>query len=123
MKTLLKLGRENKQFTTRYVSELLKIDQALISKFESGKRNPTHPQLVQLCNLYQIDSKELEILWLKNKILSAVKEYDFGVTALKAAVSEFADEIVAATPETNAASIQKLMNDMESLKAMLSQNK
>ncbi len=123
MKSLLKTGRENKQLTTREVSERLKIDQALISKFESGKRNPTHEQLLQLCKLFEIDSKQLEILWLKNKILEIISAYDFGPDALKAAALSFESEPQIVTPEINAASIQKLMTDMESLKAMIAQKK
>ncbi len=123
MKSLLKTGRENKQLTTREVSERLKIDQALISKFESGKRNPTHEQLLQLCKLFEIDSKQLEILWLKNKILEIISEYDFGPEALQAASLSLQSEPEIITPEINAASIQKLMTDMESLKAMLAQKK
>ena len=41
MKTLLKNAREQKGLKTREVAQLLGIDQALISKFESGTRKPT----------------------------------------------------------------------------------
>ena len=40
MKTLLKNAREEKGLKTREVAQLLGIDQALISKFESGSRKP-----------------------------------------------------------------------------------
>ena len=38
MKLLLKNAREKKNLKTREVAQLLGIDQALISKFESGAR-------------------------------------------------------------------------------------
>jgi transcriptional regulator with XRE-family HTH domain len=39
LKTLLKNAREQKQLKTRELAQLLGIDQALISKFESRSRN------------------------------------------------------------------------------------
>ena len=48
MKNLLKEAREIKGFKTREVAQLLGIDQALISKFESGSRKPTKDQVIKL---------------------------------------------------------------------------
>jgi transcriptional regulator with XRE-family HTH domain len=45
MKTLLKEARELKGLKTREVAQLVGIDQALISKFESGNRRPTKEQV------------------------------------------------------------------------------
>ena len=123
MKTLLKNGRESKGFTTREVSNRLKIDQALISKFESGTRNPTHSQILQLGELYTLDIRQLEIIWLKTRILDFAKKYDFALEALKAAENELSGESVATDPQITAASIQKLMDDMESLKSILAGKK
>lgn len=121
MKSLLKSGREAKGLKTREVSELLKIDQALISKFENGQRNPTFSQLLKLGQLYEIDIPSLEIAWLKNRILDTVKDYDFALSALKAAEQELSG--TTAEPEIAAASIQKLMDDMEALKSILATKK
>ena len=55
MKTLLKNARAQKGLKTREVAQLLKIDQALISKFESGTRNPTREQVIKLASLLEID--------------------------------------------------------------------
>lgn len=121
MKTLLRMGRETQGFKTREVAALLKIDPALISKFESGHRNPTYPQLLQLGELYKIDLQELKIAWLKNRILETVRPFDFALPALKAAENELGG--TSAETEVAAASIQKLMDDMDSLKSLLSRNK
>ena len=50
MKALLKNAREQKGLKTREVAQLLGIDQALISKFESGSRKPTREQVIKLAN-------------------------------------------------------------------------
>ena len=47
MKMLLKNARELKGLKTREVAQLLGIDQALISKFESGTRKPTRDQVIK----------------------------------------------------------------------------
>jgi len=119
MKTLLKQAREKKGLTTRQVSEMLQIDQALISKFENGLRRPTKGQLLALSNLLEIDHETLAVAWLKEKILEIAEESEFGLKALQAAVKE----ISAGLPETPADQFQKLFNEMESLKAMLSGEK
>ncbi len=48
MHQMLKIAREQKGLKTREVAQLLGIDQALISKFETGNRKPTRDQLVKL---------------------------------------------------------------------------
>ena len=48
MKSLLKNAREQKGLKTRELAQLSGIDQALISKFESGARKPTKDQIVKL---------------------------------------------------------------------------
>ncbi|HEX8563441.1 MAG TPA: helix-turn-helix transcriptional regulator [Flavobacterium sp.] len=123
MKNLLKNGRNAKGLTTREVAIKLKIDQALISKFESGTRNPTHAQLLQIGELYELDVNELELLWLTDRIIHTVKGYGFALEAIKAAEKKLSGETAQAEPQLTAASIQKLMDDMESLKSILSGKK
>jgi transcriptional regulator with XRE-family HTH domain len=48
MKSLLKNARNVKGLLTCEVANLLRIDQALISKFKSGKRIPTSEQIKAL---------------------------------------------------------------------------
>jgi transcriptional regulator with XRE-family HTH domain len=67
MKTLLKNARELKGLKTREVAQLLGIDQALISKFESGTRKPTREQVVKLASLLEIDLETIMVVWLKEK--------------------------------------------------------
>lgn len=82
MKTLLKNARIAKKMMVREVAASLNIDQALISKFESGKRIPTSDQIVLLAKALSIDVNELMTLWLKEKIFAEVKDYTMASNAL-----------------------------------------
>lgn len=112
MKNLLKSAREQNGLTMRKVSEQLKIDQALLSKFESGQRHPTKIQIAKLAELYQIDLETLMLLWLKEKILREIKDEPLALKALKAAESELSPE---AKPQSNDP-LQKLLDEMDALK-------
>ena len=69
MKNLLKEAREIKGFKTREVAQLLGIDQALISKFESGSRKPTKDQVIKLASLLEIELETIMVAWFKEKLL------------------------------------------------------
>ncbi|OHT43558.1 Fic family protein [Flavobacterium tructae] len=88
MKSLLKNAREQKGLKTREVAQLLGIDQALISKFESGSRKPTKDQIVKLSQLLEIDYETLMIAWLKEKILYEIGDDEFALKALEVAEKE-----------------------------------
>jgi len=88
MHSLLKNAREAKGLKTREVAATLDIDQALICKFENGKRTPTREQVIRLATFLEIDLKTLLTLWIKGKILNAVENEEFGIDALKAALAE-----------------------------------
>lgn len=112
MKTLLKSGREQKGLTMREVSEKLQIDQALVSKFESGQRHPTKAQIIKLAGLYEIDPDQIMLLWLKEKILREIQGEALALKALKAAESELSPE----TKSENSDPLQKLLDEMDALK-------
>ena len=71
----LKELRTNKKLKTMDVAQNLRIDQSLISKFESGLRIPTKEQLESLIELYEANSVELLNLWFASKVMSTIKEY------------------------------------------------
>ena len=88
MKQLLKTTREKRGLMLREVAQQTGIDQALISKFESGSRKPTKAQLAQLAKVLNIDLKELTVLWLKERILFEVREEeDLALEAMRASNS------------------------------------
>lgn len=88
MKTLLKNAREKKGLKTRELAHLLEIDQALVSKFESGTRKPTKEQILKLANLLEIDYEILMVAWLKEKILYEIGDDNLALKALKVAEEE-----------------------------------
>jgi len=69
MKILLKTQRKALGLKSRELAQLIGVDQALISKFESGERIPTEAQVKSLERVLKIQDKQLTILWLKEKIL------------------------------------------------------
>ncbi|MFN7099057.1 MAG: helix-turn-helix domain-containing protein [Flavobacterium sp.] len=88
MHQMLKSAREQKGLKTREVAQLLGIDQALISKFETGNRKPTRDQLVKLANLLEIDVEKIVVLWLKDKILNEINNEEWAIQALLLAQQE-----------------------------------
>lgn len=102
MNTLLKNAREKKGLKTREVAQLLKIDQALISKFESGTRKPTKDQVIKLATLLEINLEKILIHWLKEKILHEIKDEKLALEALKLVEIELL-KAVSVAPKSNTA--------------------
>jgi len=117
MKTLLKNAREQKNLKTREVAKILGIDQALISKFESGTRFPTREQIAKLSQLLTIDYDTLMVSWIKEKI---VNDYGNQPNVLKA-LSIILLENNYATSFSNEPKIDSILEEMERLKDKLQQ--
>lgn len=115
MKALLKNAREKKGLKINEISRLLKIDQALISKFESGQRRPTKDQVIKLANLLEIDHETILVLWLKEKILHEIADEEFALKALEAAEKEL-NPISKSDIKDASDSLQKLFLEMDALK-------
>ncbi|MFV8466569.1 Fic family protein [Flavobacterium sp. LB1P62] len=118
MKTLLKNAREQKGLKTREVAQLLGIDQALISKFESGTRKPTRDQVLKLAALLEIDLETIMIAWLKEKILYEIGQDEFALKALQVAEEEIRYQNKAAKKQLST-TLQKILDEIDSLKTKL----
>ncbi len=118
MKVLLKNAREQKGLKTREVAQLLGIDQALISKFESGARKPTKEQILKLASLLEIDFETLMVAWLKEKILHEIGHDEFALKALKLAEEQI-NYIRSSSAKKIPASLQKILSEIDVLKAKL----
>ncbi|MFV8327420.1 Fic family protein [Flavobacterium sp. ZS1P14] len=118
MKSLLKNAREQKGLKTREVAQLLGIDQALISKFESGTRKPTRDQVLKLTALLEIDLETIMIAWLKEKIIYEIGSDEFALKALLAAEEEIRYQNKTAKKKVSA-SLQKILDEIDSLKTKL----
>lgn len=118
MKSLLKNAREQKGLKTRELAQLAGIDQALISKFESGTRKPTKDQVTKLSQLLEIDYETLMVAWLKEKILYEIGDEEFALKALLLAEQEIQKnkkEIDSAILSSN----QIILDEIETLKKQL----
>jgi len=119
MKTLIKTAREKKGLMLREVAQMLGIDAALVSKFESGTRKPTKAQVHKLAEILDVDANELMISWLKEKILYEVGENND--LALKAIIA--AEEVIKYKLSNNKLiipnAIKSLLNEIDKLKIKL----
>ncbi|MCD0464833.1 Fic family protein [Flavobacterium sp. ENC] len=118
MKTLLKNAREQKGLKTREVAQILGIDQALISKFESGTRKPTKGQISKLSQLLEIDYETLMIAWLKEKILYEIGDDEFALKALMVAEQEIKYNRTVSKLKISA-TLENLLKEIDLLKAKL----
>lgn len=118
MKILLKNAREQKGLKTREVAQKLGIDQALISKFESGTRKPTKDQIIKLASLLEIDFETIMVTWLKEKILYEIGQEEFALKALMVAEQEIKYNNSISSKKISS-SLQKILNEIDSLKSKL----
>nr|WP_314897588.1 Fic family protein [uncultured Flavobacterium sp.] len=118
MKTLLKNAREQKGLKTREVAQLLGIDQALISKFESGSRKPTRDQVLKLAALLEIDIETIMVAWLKEKILYEIGQDEFALKALLVAEEEIRYQSKSSKKKLST-TLQKILDEIDSLKTKL----
>lgn len=122
MKDLLKTAREKKNLKTREVAQLLGIDQALISKFESGTRKPTKDQISKLATLLDLDYETLMIAWLKEKILYEIGSDELALKALQIAEEQIKYNVNFKKSELSN-SLKELLNEIDSLKKILDQKR
>ena len=118
MKTLLKNAREQKGLKTREVAQLLAIDQALISKFESGTRKPTRDQVVKLASLLEIDLETIMVAWLKEKIVYEIGQDEFALKALLVAEQEIRYQSKPIKKKLSV-TLQKILDEIDTLKIQL----
>ena len=77
--------RKQQQYKLLDVSVALRIDTAIISKIETGKRTATRPQVVQFIAHYKLDEKEAFSKWLSDKILYDLQDETYALEAFKVA--------------------------------------
>ena len=119
MKTLLRNARIRKNLKTREVAQFLGVDQALISKFESGARIPTEEQLRKLSEILLIHYDILIVIWLKEKILREVSYYNQYALEAVNMVSEELAEYKKMSIFEYSERLELVLNDIDKLKARL----
>ena len=118
MKTLLRVAREKKGMKTREVAQLLGIDQALISKFESGSRKPTKEQAIKLASLLEIDLEIIMIAWFKEKLLYEIGNDEFALKAMNI-VREEVENNYGISKRKISNNLTTIINEIDALKAKL----
>jgi transcriptional regulator with XRE-family HTH domain len=72
----------------RKLAASLDIDQSTLSKIETNQRQPTIDMIPVLASVFKINSKELKVKFLSEKILEEIMDDECGIDALKAAVQQ-----------------------------------
>lgn len=75
--------REKKGLLLRQVAAALEIDTALISKMERGERKAQREQVNRLAKLFELEEKDLLIVWLSDKIYEVLDEEPLALQVLK----------------------------------------
>lgn len=69
---ILRGARQAKGLKLREIASFLKIDQALISRYENGDRMPSEDQLVMLAKFLDLNPQQLKRAWLADKIVKMI---------------------------------------------------
>jgi Fic family protein/DNA-binding Xre family transcriptional regulator len=118
VKALLKNAREQKGIKTRELAQLIGIDQALISKFESGTRKPTKEQVAKLAQVLELDYETLMIAWLKERILYEIGNEEFSLKALNL-VKEEIENSYKSRKLSISKNLQSILDEIDGLKSKL----
>lgn len=81
--------REKNGLVLRKVAAILDIDTATLSKIELGDRQAKREFLPILSELYNIEIKELEKLWLTDKVYGIIENEEQGLNVLREAATEY----------------------------------
>lgn len=119
MKNLLKSARENKGLMLREVAQNLGIDQALVSKFESGNRKPTREQVVKLAEILDINKDDLLVSWLKEKIIYEIGDDHLALQAIVLAEEEIKYGLTPPRKSEVPKSLLPIIEEIDSLKQKL----
>jgi len=80
--TIRKLREEQGQ-PLRTVAAHLDIDQAILSKIEHGHRKPSREQVLKLAKYFKINSSDLIVTWLSDKLVCELEDEEDALKALK----------------------------------------
>ena len=82
--------RTDKKLPLRIVAAFLEMDQAILSKIETGKRVATRSQVANFAEYFNLNFDDLLVRWLSDKLVYEVKDEENALKAL-----QLAEEIVA----------------------------
>lgn len=82
---ILRESREKKGLLLRQVAALLEMDTAILSKVERGERKATKEQILKLAEVLDLNTQELLIHYLSEKIAYELLDEDVASQTLKVA--------------------------------------
>lgn len=82
---LVRSLRIKEGYPLRKVAAFLDIDQAILSKMETGKRKFSKEQIIKLADFFNYDKKELIVTFLSDRIIYEVGNEEYAKEALKVA--------------------------------------
>lgn len=77
--------RLEKKLPLRVVAAYLDIDQAILSKIETGKRKATKEIALKIGEYFNISKEEIVVKWLSDKLVYEIEDEEFGLKALQVA--------------------------------------
>ena len=86
----IKRLRKEKNVTLKTASEKLKIDPAILSKIENGKRIATRETVIRLAKYYKANEKDLLIAWLSDKLIYESEDESLALETFKVAEDKIA---------------------------------
>jgi len=118
MKALLKTTRQKKGLKIRELAHLMGVDQAIVSKIESGARQATKEQVIKLSAILEIPEETLIPLWIKERLLNELQYEPYAAQAINMVQEELGNYITKQVPSLSQ-SLQEKLNHIDSLKAQL----
>jgi transcriptional regulator with XRE-family HTH domain len=82
---ILRASREGKGLLLRQVAAILEMDTAILSKVERGERKATREQILKLAEILDLNSQELLIHYLSEKIAYELVDEEVASQTLKVA--------------------------------------
>ena len=80
--------REAKGLLLRQLAAAIEVDTAMMSKIERGERNAKRDQVFKLAEILGLDTEQLLIFWLADKVYDVVKDEELASRALQVAEEE-----------------------------------
>jgi len=74
--------REKANLPLRKLASSLDIDQSTLSKIERGERQFTSDMIPKIANVFSIEYKELQVMFLKEKLLNNLINEKFALEAI-----------------------------------------
>lgn len=83
--------RESAELPLRKLAASLDIDQSTLSKIERGERQFTSDMIPKLAKVFSVEYKDLQIMFLKEKLLKDISNQAFAQEALLELQKELKD--------------------------------